>query len=129
MTTPVHLWPFGVPLTDTSRCTQCGITWAGHYSTPGCEPHATPALQPGQLVRLHPALIRGWHDRRAADGASNTPLPQAGQVTAVFTSNGYCGTCDDYGMECTGPWYTVDFGDGDSTGLGGMYSAHELETR
>jgi len=48
MTTPVHLWPFGAPLTDTSRCTQCGITWAGHYSAPGCEPHATPI---GQIRR------------------------------------------------------------------------------
>ncbi len=34
-----HLWPFGVPITDTDpRCTQCQITWAEHYSKPDCTP-------------------------------------------------------------------------------------------
>jgi hypothetical protein len=90
--------------------------------------HTAPAPKPGQTVRLCAALTRGWYEGRAADGASYAPGPQVGQVTAVYTDNGYCGTCDDNATECPGPWCTVDFGDGDSSGLGGMYSAHELET-
>jgi hypothetical protein len=36
--TRVHMWPIGGPITGTSRCTECGITWADHYSKPDCTP-------------------------------------------------------------------------------------------
>lgn len=32
----VHLWPLEAAITDVIRCTECGITWAEHYSKPDC---------------------------------------------------------------------------------------------
>jgi hypothetical protein len=80
----------------------------------------------GQTVRWGPELTRDWHDTRAADGVATVEGAQVGRVTAVYTDSGYCGCCEYEDRDCPGPWYTVDFGRGDSTGFGGLYAGHEL---
>jgi hypothetical protein len=80
----------------------------------------------GQTVRWNAELTRGWYGGRAADGAAYAQAAQVGRVAEVI-QDGYCGTCDNDGRTCPGPWYAVDFGDGPSSGFGGSYAGHELE--
>lgn len=87
----------------------------------------TAVLSPGQTVRLCAELNQGWYEGRAADGVAYAQGPQVGRITDVFTDSGYCGLCESRDRECPGPWYVVDFGDGPSSGFGGIYGADELE--
>ncbi len=80
----------------------------------------------GQTVRLDDELTRDWYETRAADGAGYAPGAQVGRIAEII-SDGYCGTCDTGGRDCSGPWYAVDFGDGPASGFGGSYAAHELQ--
>jgi hypothetical protein len=84
-------------------------------------------LKPGQTVRLCAELAREWYETRAADGVAYAQCAQVGRITDVFADSGYCGLCESRDRECPGPWYVVDFGDGPSSGFGGMYGADELE--
>lgn len=85
----------------------------------------TYAFTTGQTVRHSTRLRRDWHDGRAAVVDRPGLLP-IGRITDRHP-DGYCGSCDADGTECAGPWYSVDFGEGPSNGLGGIYAEHELE--
>lgn len=81
----------------------------------------------GQTVRWSPDLRRDWYEGRTADGAGYAQDAQVGRVADRHDGEGYCGLCEYRGADCPGPWYSVDFGDGPSNGLGGLYAEHELE--
>jgi hypothetical protein len=51
--TKVHQWTPGRPVTDSSRCTQCGTAYAGRYRHPHCGP-----VDPAELAAHLDA--RGW---------------------------------------------------------------------
>lgn len=81
----------------------------------------------GQTVRWVPELAREWHETRAEDDAEPHEGPGVGRITGRYDDSGYCALCEHDGHDCPGPWYAVDFGDGESSGSGGLYAGHELE--
>jgi hypothetical protein len=81
----------------------------------------------GQTVRWTAEARADWYESRAADGVAMAGCPTVGRIVFMCDQNGYCGSCDVSGDDCAGPWYAVDFGEGPSTGYGGMYAQHELE--
>ena len=88
----------------------------------------TPDFTIGQTVRWASPLRADWYGGRQADGMPEANDAGVGRIVARRDRDGYCGTCDHLGQKCPGPWFTVDFGDGPSSGCGGLYAGHELET-
>lgn len=84
------------------------------------------ALTEGQTVRRCAELTHDWYEGRAADGVAYAPGPQVGRITKVCREGGFCALCDYHDRDCPGPWYLVDFGDGEANGFGGLYGACEL---
>jgi hypothetical protein len=90
------------------------------------ETPAGAALSVGQTVRWAPELARDWHEGRAADDQRPHEGGGVGRITARYDDDGYCALCEYHGRQCPGPWYAVDFGQGESGGFGGLYAGHEL---